>query len=422
MGAEMPNRDAVSSWDALRATLRSVAQARAQALGSIDNGQEDWRYVGLSALKQFVPAAPLAGASVDTRMLMLEGCDCVVLLDGVFLRQLSDLSGSSRVEVHDYAELPLAVAAALGARWSAQLQTETDLPTCWALAGGDSPSGTGGCRIRVSATSQAPPRPLHLLSLSSGGVSGGVVTVEVERGCQLHLSITHHALQASRSSLVVDVDLAAGARLSVDDLQLGPAASASQLFCHVRAQCERDSLLRWTAARLGAQLGRSRVDALLLAPGAHCDLASVAELTLERQWHDLTRVEHRVGNTTSEQLYKTVADHAAIGSFDGLVAIKPGADLSSAQQRNHSLLLSPKARVDSRPQLDIGADDVKASHGSSIGALNADEVFYLKTRGLGEAEARGVLMRGFVQDITLRLSPAMQAAWARSSQHDLIPR
>jgi len=113
------------------------------------------------------------------------------------------------------------------------------------------------------------------------------------------------------------------------------------------------------------------------------------------QVHHCIRVVHAAGATASTQLFKTIAGAASLASFDGLVTIRAGADGSAAEQRHHSLLLSPKARVDTRPQLDILADDVKAAHGATVGRPDADELFYLRSRGLGEAQALAVLTRGF---------------------------
>jgi Fe-S cluster assembly protein SufD len=117
----------------------------------------------------------------------------------------------------------------------------------------------------------------------------------------------------------------------------------------------------------------------------------------------VARVRHRAGPSQSAQLFKTLAGGSAVASFDGLVAIDRGADQSDAEQRNQNLLLSPKARVDTRPQLDILADDVKAGHGATVGQLSADELFYLRARGLPEARARALLTRGFAMEAVARL-------------------
>jgi Fe-S cluster assembly protein SufD len=120
-------------------------------------------------------------------------------------------------------------------------------------------------------------------------------------------------------------------------------------------------------------------------------------------------VRHRAGPSQSAQLFKTLAGDSSIASFDGLVAIDRGADQSNAEQRNQNLLLSSKARVDTRPQLDILADDVKAGHGATVGQLNADELFYLRSRGLGDARARALLTRGFAMEAVARMRlPAMR--------------
>jgi Fe-S cluster assembly protein SufD len=112
-----------------------------------------------------------------------------------------------------------------------------------------------------------------------------------------------------------------------------------------------------------------------------------------------TRVDHAVPHCTSKQFYKGILDDKARGVFRGLVWIRPDAQKTNASQVNKNLLLSKEALVDSIPALDIRADDVKASHGSTIGQLEEDPLFYLRSRGIGEQEARALLTHAFAVQI-----------------------
>ncbi|MBA3683685.1 MAG: SufD family Fe-S cluster assembly protein, partial [Planctomycetes bacterium] len=112
----------------------------------------------------------------------------------------------------------------------------------------------------------------------------------------------------------------------------------------------------------------------------------------------------------SAQRFRNVADGRSSASFDGLVAIAKGADRANAEQENKNLLLTRTARIDTRPQLDILADDVKASHGATIGQPDQDEIFYLRSRGLSPVTALAMLTRGFAEEIVAALcDPTVRA-------------
>jgi Fe-S cluster assembly protein SufD len=116
-----------------------------------------------------------------------------------------------------------------------------------------------------------------------------------------------------------------------------------------------------------------------------------------------TRVDHAAPRCASRQLYKGVLDGHGRGVFHGLVTVRPGAQKTDAVQNNRNLLLSKDALVSSTPQLEILADDVKCKHGSTTGQLDAEALFYLRSRGIGLAEARGLLTRAFAGELVGRI-------------------
>ena len=121
-----------------------------------------------------------------------------------------------------------------------------------------------------------------------------------------------------------------------------------------------------------------------------------------------TLVDHAVPHTTSKELYKGVLSGESRGIFRGRVIVRPDAQKTNAQQSNPNLIVSDKAEVDSRPQLEIYADDVKCSHGTSIGRIDEEALFYLRSRGIGAAEAFMLLTQGFANEITRALpAPAV---------------
>ena len=141
----------------------------------------------------------------------------------------------------------------------------------------------------------------------------------------------------------------------------------------------------------------------LCGPGASLDLAGVY-LCNDAERVDLrVLVRHTSGGCTSRQLFKGIVGGTARAAFDGLLYVAQDAQKTQAFQENHSILLSDAARVESRPQLEIYADDVQCSHGATTGYLNPDELFYLRSRGIPEAEARRLQMVAFLAPVLRRL-------------------
>lgn len=141
----------------------------------------------------------------------------------------------------------------------------------------------------------------------------------------------------------------------------------------------------------------------LSAPGASLDLAGVYLCPADERVDLRLLVRHAAGGCISRQLFKGIVGGTARACFDGLIYVAQDAQQTQAYQENHSLLLSETARVESRPQLEIYADDVQCSHGATAGYLNPDELFYLRSRGIPEAEARRLQMQAFLAPVLRRL-------------------
>ena len=147
----------------------------------------------------------------------------------------------------------------------------------------------------------------------------------------------------------------------------------------------------------------------LCGPGASLDLAGLYLCPAAERVDLRVLVRHAVGGCTSRQLFKGIAGGTSRTAFDGLIYVAPDAQKTEAYQENHTLLLSDTARAESRPQLEIYADDVQCSHGATTGYLNPDELFYLRSRGIPEAEARHLQMLAFLAPVVRRLPDALAA-------------
>ncbi len=155
---------------------------------------------------------------------------------------------------------------------------------------------------------------------------------------------------------------------------------------------------------LGAQLARQDLQVRFASPGGEAVVNGLYVVRGNQHVDNHTSIEHAVGQTVSEQTYKGILDDNARAVFNGRICIAEKAQKSSAAQLNRNLLLSSKAEIDTKPELEIFADDVKAAHGATVGRLDPEHLFYLRSRAISETLALGMLAQGFAQDVVLQLS------------------
>jgi Fe-S cluster assembly protein SufD len=204
---------------------------------------------------------------------------------------------------------------------------------------------------------------------------------------------------------------------AVTEIVLGANAD----IAHYKLQCESEqafhvatiearqgpgSRLRSYAVSLGGALARSDINTLLDAEDCACSLDGLYMVAGTQHMDHHTSIDHRRSRCTSRQLYKGVLDGKSSGVFNGKVYVRPHAQQSDAGQVNKNLLLSDDATIDTKPQLEIFADDVKCSHGATIGRLDDEALFYLRSRGIDAAAARSLLIRAFANELVGRMPSA----------------
>jgi Fe-S cluster assembly protein SufD len=161
---------------------------------------------------------------------------------------------------------------------------------------------------------------------------------------------------------------------------------------------------------VGASLARNDLVVRLAAPGARVDADGLFFAADGRHLDNHTRIEHAAPATTSRESYRGIADSRGRGVFNGKVIVEAGADGSDARLTSQNLLLSAGAEIDTKPELEIYADDVKCSHGATVGQLDPAALFYLRSRGLPLDAARRMLIAAFAREVLLRLpSPVLEA-------------
>jgi Fe-S cluster assembly protein SufD len=247
----------------------------------------------------------------------------------------------------------------------------------------------GGLALRVPA-GKAIETPLML---ELGGVGHLRFLLVVEEGASATLYETTEV--AGPRNAGVEIALGEGARLAhVRLARPVPGVQVEEIAVSLSAKARYDAHF----ASFGAALARVSLTIALEGEGAEAHLSGVSVLPDEFHADVTTHVIHRKGNTRSTQLFKKVAGGRARAVYQGKVTVAKGADGADSRQTAKALLLSETAEADLKPELEIFADDVKCAHGAAVGDLDADSLFYLRARGVPEAEARALLIHAFLED------------------------
>ncbi len=237
----------------------------------------------------------------------------------------------------------------------------------------------------------------RLLLLDHGAVDGTCYrrhSVEVARGAQATLIELIHGESVGLSSHDCRIVLREGAQLTHYRLQL--CAARRFHLAHLAVEQQRGSAYRLHAVELGAALSRLDLHVALAEPGADCDLRGLFVLNGRQHVDHQLTIRHLAPRARSRVACRTVLDGRAHAVFNGKVVVARGAEKSDSAQRNNNLLLSSRAEIDSKPELEIYNDDVQCAHGATIGQLDAEQLFYLRSRGVEEALAREMLVGAFI--------------------------
>jgi Fe-S cluster assembly protein SufD len=391
--------------------LRREATQRFAEHGFPSPRLEDWRYTNVAALasRPFEPVPAARGAvgraDVERTAFPVFACSLFVFVNG---RHAPELSTPVRdrlgLRVESLARLRRETPGVLEGRIGAHVDLAAHPFAALATALLDDgavvtiPDG-----VRTS-------EPIHLVfaSLTNGAAPLVLPRVLVSAG------------RSSRATLVLDhVSLGDGpcftnavceAECSPDsELHLVLVQREGAGTFHVAnasARQDRDSRFSSHTLSLGGSLVRNDLAVALDAEGAEATLQGLFVGTGEQVLDNHTLVDHARPHGTSRELYKGILGGSARGVFRGRIVVREGAQKTDARQSNANVLLGDGAEIDTKPQLEIRADDVKCSHGSSIGALDEEALFYLRSRGIAEPHARDVLTRGFAAEILQALPVA----------------
>ena len=382
--------------------VRRAGFERFRELGFPAPRDEAWKYTNVAPILK-VPFAPAAeeGPRRTASPLLPKGGGELVFVNGRYAAGLSSIAAAGvGIEVASLRETlanrPETVEPHL-ARLAREGNTFADV---------NSALLEDGAFVRIPA-GVVVPEPIHLLFLSEPDfgptVSHPRNLVVAERGSQAVVveSWIGTAGALYFTNAVTEVFVGDGAVL--DFYKLERESLDAFHVATMEVLQGRDSTFHSHSITLGGALVRNDLNVRLDAPGASCTLNGLFLGSGTQHLDNHTKIDHAQPHGTSRELYKGIMSGRSRGVFNGRIIVRPDAQKTDAMQTNKNLLLSKEALVNSEPALEIFADDVKCRHGSTIGQLDETAMFYLRSRGIGEAEARNLLVYAFASDVASRI-------------------
>jgi Fe-S cluster assembly protein SufD len=407
--AAFERRRKVARDPAWLAAARDAAMARFTELGFPTVQDEDWRFTNVAPVAR-LPFRPNleSGANVPVPEAMdplpFAGlrANRLVFVDGHFAPGLSSIRPQpGGVRIASLRDL-LATEPTLVEQ---HLHRQTGPAANAFLALNTAFFQDGACVLVPPDT--VVPDPLLLLFLSTGEEEGSAAHVRnlivAERGSRLTVIESYISLTDAAVVTNTLTELVVGDEARVEHLKWQEENPRSFHVAHLAARFGRASQVIVHSFALGARLSRTGIQALLAGPDLECVFNGLY-LTKGDQLADHHMVvEHAQPHCASHEYFNGILDDQSKGVFHGRILVQPAAQKTDAKQTNKNLLLSDAATVDTKPQLEIYADDVKCTHGATVGQMDEDSIFYLRSRGIGLETARQMLMHAFAGEIIDRV-------------------
>jgi Fe-S cluster assembly protein SufD len=385
-------------------SLRLSAITRFETLGFPSTANEDWHFTSVAPIaeREFDLLAP-PKHGVTTRQLAPFSFGATDWHTLVFVNGRYDATLSSTAALPDgvsllplkraYDELPLLVEQYLGKVAAYEGETFTALNTAFL---------DDGAVLHVGRDVEVA-RPIHLLFVNDPSAGAGTAQphnlVVLDRFAKATVIETYAGLGEGAYFTNVVTEAVVGDGATLTHLKLQRESAKAYHVGTVDVRQARDSHLVSFSFATGAALSRTNIYTELRGDGCGATLNGLYLGDDDQHIDHQTRIEHVEPNCYSRELYKGILDGSAHGVFNGKVYVHPAAQKTDGKQTNNTLLLSEKAQIDTKPQLEIFADDVKCTHGATVGRLDETSLFYMKSRGINARTARELLTYAFAADV-----------------------
>jgi len=391
------------------AHLREQAMQRFMETGFPTLRSEDWKYTSVVSIEKgqfaLAPATESAVDAANIESLALPGAHVAVLVDGRYAPTLS------RTDTLPQGVLLTSLAFLLERHprgLASQFGHDDHYPSAFAAL--NAACMTDGVCVHLTRGTRLE-APIHVLFVTSTDKLAVHTRNLIIAEPDSHAVIVEHHVGTGTAACFINTvtDIVVGERTRLEHYKLQQENAKSYHVAAIKAQLAAESRFTSNSFALGSALARTDIHAALNGAGAECVLDGLYLVDGRRHIDHHTRIDHNQPGSTSRELYKGVLDGGGRAVFNGKVIVQPGAQKTDAAQTNRNLLLSELAEVDTEPQLEIWADDVKCSHAATVGQIDAEQVFYLRSRGLDDASARALLTYAFAAEMVQRVEvPALR--------------
>jgi Fe-S cluster assembly protein SufD len=390
--------------------LRESAMDRFESLGFPSVSDEEWKYTNLAQLtkRNFQPVSTAGTSEIDKdslrRFSYPETATTQLVVVNGFLR--SDLSSTKGVGSVVALELSTAIADAKYSKIIREYLARNAKYNDNGLTALNTAFLQSGVFVLIPRNAKLE-TPLQISFLSdpqqANSASFPRVLVVAEENSAATLIESYAGLTEGPyfTNAVVEVVLNEGARL--EHYRLQRENSKAFHVATTSATLGSGSSYDVTSINLGGELSRHDIQVTMDHEGSECWVDGLYAVGAGQHTDTHSVIDHQQPHCTSHQLYKGILDGNARAVFNGKVFVRKGAQKTDAMQTNKNLLLSNEARVDTKPQLEIFADDVKCAHGAAVGQIDEEELFYLKARGLNPELARNLLTYGFAEEVIAKI-------------------
>ena len=385
--------------------LRKAGLARFAEHGFPSTSDEDWRFTSLKSLTDlpFLPTLEPLGqalglADIAEITFGQHDADRLVFVDGHFLSDQSHISDQpSGVTVSNLAGKLVELENEIGS-----LSANDENPF---IALNDA-FFTDGALIRISANARLA-KPVHLVFLSTANEAGQAAHIRnrIETGANAQGTIieSHLSLGQAAASTNVVTETRIGAGANLEHIKFQDQSINAIHLASLHSELDNDARYAFHSFALGARLSRNNLRMRLAKPGIECVLNGLYMTRANQLADHHMIVDHAAPHCDSHEYFNGILDDQSRGVFHGRILVQPVAQKTDAKQTNKNLILSDNATANTKPQLEIYADDVKCTHGATIGEMDDDAIFYLRARGLDTKTARRMLMHGFAGEIVDRI-------------------
>ncbi|MBI5020903.1 MAG: Fe-S cluster assembly protein SufD [Ignavibacteriales bacterium] len=406
-------------------TLRQKAFEEFRSAGFPTNKDEEWRFTNPSRISKIHYNNQLKNKTtvdikkqLDNRTIQEYATNRLVFVDGIYSTELSNLKSSSAIIVSTLSEM-----------LSKNPRSVIDIAERLMINDKTFFNSLNTAFMRDGAFISIPDEttvatPIYLIFIATNDPSPFVMHPRniITLGRNSEATIIEHYISVSNNvyftNVVSDIILDKEARLEHTKLQ-AESVNAIHIGSTYFNQSE-SSKLKQNTIMIGGAIGRNNLISKLNSENIECTFNGLSLGEGDQLIDNHTTIDHAMPHCESHELYKSILSGKSRGVFNGKIFVRKDAQKTNAKQTNRTLLLSDETTMDIKPQLEIFADDVKCTHGATIGYLDADAIFYLRSRGISENTARDILTHAFANDIIARISSESVRDYLSIKVHDKL--